>query len=156
MSLHSRGQAGPYLGLTPFLMASIILLCGSDRTARIIAGSIVFRSSFQFFLWKWESLRLRANLDKSYTMKQRKRTYKYLSWMSQWKRKKKRKIKYQNSELEYWEIWHASCLLHTCCHMFLSSFLRTGFMRKSEAPFKMHFIDKLTESWVDITAQPWK
>ncbi|KAJ7566327.1 hypothetical protein O6H91_02G097300 [Diphasiastrum complanatum] len=42
--------------------------------------------------------------------------------------------------------------LQTCCHKFLSSFLRTGFTRKSTAPFDRHLNTISTESRLDITA----
>lgn len=50
------------------------------------------------------------------------------------------------------ELKHTICRLQTCCQRFLSSFFLRGLIRKSAAPFNMHFNTTLTESWEDITA----
>lgn len=47
---------------------------------------------------------------------------------------------------------HTICLLQSCCHGFLNSFLLTGSIRKSAAPFNMHFTVMLIESLDVITA----
>ena len=46
-------------------------------------------------------------------------------------------------------LWHR---LQTCCQRFLSSFFRSGFTKKSTAPFDKHLNTILIESFEDITA----